>query len=91
MRRHEPPLDGQEPSSKTTARLGPADQSGSVKSSGLVVPSSLAVPSSLVAPSGPVAKAASGFWRTWSILRQVLRGYCSGQPADESRPRKGCC
>jgi hypothetical protein len=27
----------------------------------------------------------------WRIVRDVLRGYTSGQPANESRPRKGCC
>jgi len=27
----------------------------------------------------------------WSILRDVLRGYLSGQPVDDPRPRKGCC
>ncbi len=26
-----------------------------------------------------------------SILRDVLRGYLSGQPVDDPRPRKGCC
>lgn len=25
------------------------------------------------------------------ILRQVLRGYLTGQPVDDERPRKGCC
>lgn len=29
--------------------------------------------------------------RCWWILRQVLRGYLSGQPLDDERPRKGCC
>jgi hypothetical protein len=29
--------------------------------------------------------------RAWRIARNVLRGYASGQPANESRPRKGCC
>jgi hypothetical protein len=29
--------------------------------------------------------------KAWRIVRDVLRGYSSGQPADESRPRKGCC
>jgi hypothetical protein len=27
----------------------------------------------------------------WRIVRDVLRGYTSGQPDNESRPRKGCC
>jgi hypothetical protein len=27
----------------------------------------------------------------WQILRAVLRGYTTGQPIDEERPRKGCC
>jgi hypothetical protein len=27
----------------------------------------------------------------WRIVRGVLRGYTSGQPANEERPRKGCC
>jgi hypothetical protein len=34
---------------------------------------------------------AQGFLRAWQILRDVLRGYCAGQPINESRPRKGCC
>jgi hypothetical protein len=25
------------------------------------------------------------------ILRLVVRGYLTGQPIDEERPRKGCC
>jgi len=29
--------------------------------------------------------------RFWQIARAVLRGYLSGQPIDEERPRKGCC
>ncbi|HQR31642.1 MAG TPA: hypothetical protein PLK30_02820 [Blastocatellia bacterium] len=29
--------------------------------------------------------------RIWQIARDVLRGYLSGQPIDEERPRKGCC
>jgi aminoglycoside/choline kinase family phosphotransferase len=29
--------------------------------------------------------------RAWRIVRDVLRGYTNGQPANESRPRKGCC
>jgi len=29
--------------------------------------------------------------RVWQIARDVLRGYLSGQPIDEERPRKGCC
>jgi hypothetical protein len=34
---------------------------------------------------------AGGFKRAWRIVRDVWRGYTSGQPANESRPRKGCC
>lgn len=29
--------------------------------------------------------------RIWQIVRDVLRGYLSGQPVDDERPRKGCC
>ena len=29
--------------------------------------------------------------RGWRILCDVLRGYFSGQPPGDSRPRKGCC
>jgi len=29
--------------------------------------------------------------RALRALRDVLRGYCAGQPVNESRPRKGCC
>jgi hypothetical protein len=29
--------------------------------------------------------------RVWQIARAVLRGYLTGQPINESRPRKGCC
>jgi hypothetical protein len=32
-----------------------------------------------------------GLLRAWQILRDVLRGYFSGQPPGDSRPRKGCC
>jgi hypothetical protein len=31
------------------------------------------------------------FKKAWRIVRDVLRGYLSGQPSNESRPRKGCC
>jgi hypothetical protein len=34
---------------------------------------------------------AGNFKRAWRIVRDVWRGYTSGQPANESRPRKGCC
>jgi hypothetical protein len=27
----------------------------------------------------------------WHIVRDVLRGYTTGQPPDEERPRKSCC
>lgn len=27
----------------------------------------------------------------WHVLREVLRGYLTGQPPDDERPRKGCC
>ncbi len=30
-------------------------------------------------------------WQLGSIMRQVLRGYLTGQPVDDERPRKGCC
>ena len=29
--------------------------------------------------------------RIWHIVRDVLRGYTTGQPPDEERPRKSCC
>jgi len=29
--------------------------------------------------------------RALHILRDVLRGFCAGQPPDDSRPRGGCC
>ncbi len=29
--------------------------------------------------------------QVWQIARAVLRGYLTGQPINESRPRKGCC
>jgi hypothetical protein len=29
--------------------------------------------------------------RAFQIFRAALRGYCMGQPINESRPRKGCC
>jgi hypothetical protein len=30
----------------------------------------------------------SGLFR---VLRLVVKGYVTGQPIDEERPRKGCC
>ncbi|MFZ4794190.1 MAG: hypothetical protein ACOYLN_08655 [Blastocatellia bacterium] len=31
------------------------------------------------------------FRRLFRIAGLVLRGYLSGQPIDDERPRKGCC
>jgi hypothetical protein len=33
----------------------------------------------------------AGLARLFRILRLVVRGYLTGQPIDEERPRKGCC
>ena len=44
----------------------------------------------------PTCEAQVGNWvhairRAWQIARAVLRGYLTGQPINEERPRKGCC
>jgi hypothetical protein len=40
---------------------------------------------------GGTAGFAGRLKHAWRIVRDVLRGYTSGQPSNESRPRKGCC
>jgi hypothetical protein len=42
-------------------------------------------------PRDLLSRLAQAMWRAGGVLREVLRGYCAGQPVDESRPRKGCC
>lgn len=40
---------------------------------------------------GQFSKLSHALRRIWQIACDVLRGYLSGQPIDEERPRKGCC
>lgn len=40
---------------------------------------------------GQFGKLSHALRHIWQIARDVLRGYLSGQPIDEERPRKGCC
>jgi len=40
---------------------------------------------------GQFGKLSHALRRIWQIARDVLRGYLTGQPIDEERPRKGCC
>lgn len=40
---------------------------------------------------GQFGKLSHALRRILKIARDVLRGYVTGQPIDEERPRKGCC
>ncbi|MBP6820336.1 MAG: hypothetical protein KA368_02270 [Acidobacteria bacterium] len=40
---------------------------------------------------GQFGKSSHWLRRIWQIARAVLRGYLTGQPINDERPRKGCC